>query len=135
LAGLIILDASTLIGYLDEQDALHERAERALLAHAADAFCASVVTLAEVLVGPARRGRVSLVQQALSDLMVVPVEPRTGDEATLAELRARTTLKLPDCCVLSSARLMHADILSFDERLLSAAKTEGIPIALHDPDS
>ena len=126
---MIVLDASTLIGFLDEQDALHERAERAFLAHAADAFCASVVTLADVLVGPARQGRVSLVQQALADLMIVPIELRTGDEATLAELRARTTLKLPDCCVLASARTMHADILSFDERLLSAAKSERIPIA------
>jgi toxin FitB len=126
---LIALDACTLIAYLDADDALHSRAERALLAHAADGFGASVVTLAEVLVGPARRGGTSRVQQALSDLMVVPVDLRDGHELMLAELRARTALKLPDCCVLVSARVLSADVLSFDDRLVSAAEQQGIRVA------
>ena len=129
---MIALDASTLIGYLDREDALHERAERALLAHAADGFGASVITLAEVLVEPARRGIATQVQQALSDLMIVPLDLRAGDEVKLAELRAHTALKLPDCCVLISARVLSADVLSFDERLLRAARSEGIPTAAHD---
>jgi predicted nucleic acid-binding protein len=128
---VIALDASALIGYLDRHDALHERAQAALLGHAGERLCASVITLAEVLVGPARRGAARHVREALTDLGIAPVEVRAGEEAALAELRARTALRLPDCCVLLSARALTASILSFDERLLAAARAEGIAIAAH----
>jgi predicted nucleic acid-binding protein len=128
---LIALDASTLIAYLDRHDALHERAQAALVEHAGDRLCASVVTLAEILVEPVRRGAAGPVREALAALEVAPVELRAGDELALAELRARTGLKLPDCCVLMAARVEEARVLSFDERLLRAADLSAIRIAEH----
>ena len=96
---------------------------------AGDRLCASVVTLADILVEPVRRGAAGPVGEALAALEVVPVELSAGDELALDELRARTGLKLPDCCVLMAARARGASVLSFDERLLRAAELSGIRIA------
>ena len=43
----------------------------------------------------------------------------------LATLRAETGLGLPDCCVLLAAEPTRAPIVSFDERLVSAAERRG----------
>jgi predicted nucleic acid-binding protein len=57
--------------------------------------------------------------------------PLPEDASTrLAELRARTGLKLPDCCVLLAAETASADaVLTFDERLLAEATRRGFRIA------
>jgi predicted nucleic acid-binding protein len=47
--------ASVLIGFLDGDDAHHARATALLLSHLDEELAASVVTLAEVLVGSLRR--------------------------------------------------------------------------------
>lgn len=46
----------------------------------------------------------------------------------LATLRAQTNLRLPDCCVLLSAQLEHASLLTFDERLGKRAKRIGVNV-------
>jgi rRNA-processing protein FCF1 len=46
----------------------------------------------------------------------------------LARLRVNTGLKLPDCCVLLTAMDRRATLASFDERLLAAAISRGIPV-------
>ena len=54
---MIVLDARVLIAYLDSDDSHHAAAE-ALLAEAVDDdIAANPLTLAEVLVAPARQGR------------------------------------------------------------------------------
>jgi predicted nucleic acid-binding protein len=118
---VIALDASVLIGYLDATDAHHARAQEALLAHAGEPFCASVVTLAEVLVGATRAGESAKVRTALANVSVDPVPLAAGAEMVLAEIRATSRLRLPDCCVLLSARERSAAVLTFDDRLRVAA--------------
>jgi predicted nucleic acid-binding protein len=54
---VIVLDASVLIAYLDAEDAEHRRAESLLAREIDDQFAANPLTLAEVLVGPARSRR------------------------------------------------------------------------------
>lgn len=51
---MIVLDASVLIAYLDSEDAHHTRAETLLAKEIDDDFAASSLTVAEVLVMPAR---------------------------------------------------------------------------------
>lgn len=123
---MIVLDASVLIAFLDGHDAHHERAREALLAHVRSSFQASVVTLAEVLVGPARRHEAPRIRSVLAALEIAPVELRAADDLALAQLRASTGLKLPDCCVLLAARSVGARVLSFDERLLRSAGELGL---------
>lgn len=126
---MIALDASVLIGFLDGADPHHSRAEEALIAHADERFCASTVTLAEVLVGPARQGAAQAIRDVFAALEIAPVEVGAGDELALADLRARTTTKLPDCCVLLAARREGAGVLSFDATLRRAASEVGIAVA------
>lgn len=123
---MIVLDASVLIAHLDATDVLHERAGT-LLHHAADeALAASPITLAEVLVGPARAGKVDLGTALLHDLDVTSVPLVDDAPARLAVLRAGTGLKLPDCCVLLAAEQTHGEVATFDDRLATAAHERGL---------
>jgi predicted nucleic acid-binding protein len=119
---VIVLDASVLIAQFDARDAQHSRALEALNTAGVEALGASVITLAEILVGPARANRLDDARGALNDLGVdeIPLPP---DAATrLAELRAQTNLRLPDCCVLLSAQQEQASLLTFDDRLAKRAR-------------
>lgn len=119
---MIVLDASVLIAQFDARDALHGRAVRALSDASGESLGASTVTLAEILVGPARAGRLDDAHSALRDLGVAEVPLPAGAVARLAELRAQTGLRLPDCCVLLSAQQERASLLTFDDRMGRHAK-------------
>jgi len=67
---VIVVDAGVLIAHFDERDAEHERADRVLLDVAGRPLRASPITLAEVLVGPARQGRLEAATAALNSLAV-----------------------------------------------------------------
>lgn len=126
---MIVLDASVLIAQLSRDDAQHERALRALRYHAGHRFLASPLTIAEVLVNPARADRIDDTLDLLSDLGVME-RPLPADSARrLARLRAATGLRLPDCCVLLAAEDAAAEaILTFDDRLAAAARQRGIAV-------
>lgn len=118
---MIVVDASVLIAHLDERDALHEQAVERLVATAAETLGASTLTLAEVFVGPARRGRLDDARAAIAALEIQEIPLASGAAGDLAALRAETALKLPDCCVLLAARDARASgVLTFDERLAKA---------------
>ncbi|MGH9055319.1 MAG: type II toxin-antitoxin system VapC family toxin [Acidimicrobiales bacterium] len=125
---MIVLDADVLIGYLDNDDAHHDSAISLLEREIDDDFVASSLTLAEVLVGPTRAGRVLDAVHALRDLEVSE-EPLPADAAVkLAELRAATGLRMPDCCVLFAARERQARVASWDVKLKNAARKSGLTV-------
>lgn len=118
MATLTVADASVLIGWLDDHDALHHAAIEEL--SALDGFVVHPLTLAEVLVYPARHGREHDVLARLEAVgMVVSSLPL--DPVTLARLRATTSLKVPDCVVLACAKAHGLGVTTFDERLRAAA--------------
>lgn len=123
---MIVVDASVLIAHLDERDAQHAEAVARLLDAAEQPLAASPLTVAEVLVGPARQDRLETAVDALAQLELREV-PFTADASgRLAVLRASTNLRLPDCCVLLAAQDGRADaILTFDDRLGRAAERLG----------
>lgn len=122
---MIVLDASVIIAYLDAKNAHHERAEAMLAREIDDEFAVNSLTLAEVLVVPARGHRLDAARAALHDLEVHEL-PFPADAALkLAQLRASTGLKMPDCCVLLAAEDVDSRIASFDERLNQAATERG----------
>ncbi len=123
---MILVDASVLIAHLDEDDAQHERAVECLLEWAEQPLACSPITLAEVLVGPARQGRLDRARDALARLGIDEVPLPVDAPARLASLRAETQLKLPDCCVLLAAQHGTARaVLTFDERLARSAERLG----------
>jgi len=126
---VIAVDASVLIAHLDNQDAHHDKALALLLGAAEDELCASPITLAEVLVGPAHAGRLSEATAILRALCVREVTLGTDAAMRLATLRAETGLKLPDCCVLLAAADAPARaVATFDERLAHAVRRAGMRV-------
>ncbi|HEX8754511.1 MAG TPA: PIN domain-containing protein [Solirubrobacterales bacterium] len=123
---MIVLDASVLIAHLDDRDIHHEAATRLLGESGGEPLGASSVTLAETLVAPARAGRLEEARIILARLGVADLGIGEDAPARLAELRATTGVKLPDCCVLGVAEEYEARIASFDGRLLDAAQELGL---------
>ncbi|MGI8425173.1 MAG: type II toxin-antitoxin system VapC family toxin [Actinomycetota bacterium] len=128
---MIVLDASVLIAHLDAEDAHHERATTLLTNLADEPLRATRLTLAEVLVGPARAGKLDRATMALRELEVKGVGLEEDAPIRLAGLRAETGLKLPDCCVLLAAEQAQGEVAVFDNRLVAAAKKRGIPVRDH----
>ncbi len=59
----------------------------------------------------------------------IQITPHDQDEPLrLAELRAKTGLKLPDCCVLDAAISNSASLATFDQTLAAAAVRHGISV-------
>ena len=126
---MIVLDASVLIAHLDADDAHHARASALLQAAGSSRLCASRLTLAEVLVGPTRAGRLEVAVAALAQLGVDGVGLDADAPARLAGLRASTGLKMPDCAVLLAAEQMDARVATFDASLAAAARALGLGVA------
>jgi predicted nucleic acid-binding protein len=125
---VIVLDASVLIAHFSAKDAHHEQAIRLLEESASEVLGVSPVTLAEVLVAPARAGMLAAANAALHDLGVRTVDLADDAPERLANLRADTNLKLPDCCVLLAAEQAFARIATFDDRLSRAAGERRIEV-------
>jgi predicted nucleic acid-binding protein len=120
VAELIVADASVLIGWLDERDPHHAAAIDVLAS--VDRFVVHPLTLAEVLVHPARSGREGEVLARLESVGMV-VSSRALDPVVLAQLRATTKLKMPDCVVLACSRDHGLSVATFDEALRAATET------------
>ena len=126
---MIVLDASVLIGYLDANDAHHDRAVALLSREIDEDFGVNLLTLAEVLVAPTRLGKRDTVLGIVDGLGVETLPFPAGSAVMLAEIRAETQLRMPDCCLLLSARDRRARVASFDERILKTARLLGMDVA------
>ena len=101
----VVLDASVLIAHFDPHDAHHDAATRLLIELAGEALMAHPLTIAEVLVGPARVNRAVERRQSLREMRVdvividIDIDIDIDIEAPirLAILRAQTGLRMPDC--------------------------------------
>lgn len=126
---MIVVDASVLIAHLDADDAHHARAEVLLEAAGATPLSACPLTLAEVLIGPARAGKLELAMAALAQLGIDGVGLDADAPVRLAGLRTSTRLKMPDCCVLLAAEQVGGQLATFDASLATAARALGIGVA------
>lgn len=123
---MIILDASVLIAYLDKADVHHVQALKVL--STTEQYRIHTLTLAELLVRPAREGRAAELIDKVAAIGIGELE-RVPDEAQLlADLRVSTPLKMPDCCVLMAATAHTASLASFDERLRDVARSRGLHV-------
>ncbi len=100
---MIILDANVLIAFLDGSDAHHEATLDLLERRLVDGFGASVLTVAEALVHPARAGREASAMESLRAIGV-EVLPVTADSAeALARVRSGHRVRMPDAVALHAA--------------------------------
>ena len=100
----VVLDACTLIGFLEPEDAHHNSAIAIMdqILSDGDLMLAHMVTIAEVLVHPARQGLEHAVLEDLRALGIQDADVRL-DAPTLASIRAGHRLKMPDAIVLATA--------------------------------
>lgn len=122
---MIVLDASVLIGLLDNTDAHHADAV-ALLGREKPPYLVHSLTLAEILVGPARHARADAVWRDLEGIGVDIADLGPDEPFDLALLRAEHGLKMPDTCVLATARHLDVPLATFDHRLADVADSLGL---------
>ena len=122
----VVLDASVLIGYLTPHDAHQVAAQRILDADEWVRFVLHPHTLAEVLVGPARRNEVGPALAAFDRAGIERWNPDPDYPRRIAVLRAESGLGLADCCPLDLAQQVGAGLATFDARLAAAARTRGV---------
>ena len=112
---MIILDANVLIAFLDGSDAHHEATLDLLERRLVDGFGASVLTVAEALVHPARAGRERAAMESLRAIGV-QVLPVTADSAeALALARSGHRVRLPDAVALHAAVSTGSELATFDD--------------------
>lgn len=85
----------------------------------------SALTQAEVMVHPARAGQLKKFHKVLSSLglEITPIE--SNDSFLMAELRAKTSLRMPDIAVLNQAIKVNGTVATTDQKLAQAAKDLG----------
>ena len=107
---LIVLDASVVIALVSAADALHAQAREFLAEHPDDDFRIPASAYAELLVGPARSGRIDEIREGLASAGF-SIEPITAEIAErAAALRAHSgRLGLGDAMVLATADALRAD--------------------------
>ncbi|MFT4235047.1 MAG: PIN domain-containing protein [Microbacterium sp.] len=123
---MIVLDAGVLIAHLSGADAHTDRAFEIL--DTEEELSIHLLTLAEVLVHPARDDRETLVLDAIDRLGVIRLAPTQDEAVQIARLRAKTSLKMPDCCVLAAAERQGATLATFDRRLADVARSRGAAV-------
>lgn len=126
---MTVLDASLLIATMQPADAHHRDAVNIIRRSAVTgALAVHPITLAESAVGAAQRDRLDQLRDAFARLGLIVMHPDAEQPWRLAQLRARTGLPLPDCCVLDTA-VESSDLLAtFDERLAARARDLGVPL-------
>jgi len=99
----------------------------------------STITLAEIVVRPARQGDLTRVRNihsslaALANVAVIDLDPAHAIETAI--VRGLTSLRLPDAAIVATARLANASALIGNDRQwrhkpLSLAKSDGLPSLL-----
>jgi len=125
---MIVLDASVVIALFEAADAHHAAARRLLTAYPGRMLLMNPVTKGEVLVNPARVGRLDQAIAMLDALGVAEVPLGVDAAPRLARLRVETGSKMPDCCVLLAAQERRAEIATFDDRLRRSAQLLGLGV-------
>ena len=116
---LIVADASVLIAFLADDDALHEAARAVLRESADDDLVIGATTFMELLVGPYRRGaRQAQIVRDFVGSLPIRIEPVTAAIAdAAARLRAgHRGLAVPDALTIAVAHAIGADIILTADR-------------------
>lgn len=126
---MIVLDANVLIAFLDRDDAHHEAALDLLERRLVDGLAASVLTVAEALVYPARAGREASAMESLSAIGVQALPVTASSAEALARVRSKQRMRMPDAVALHAAVSTSSELATFDDALAAAAENAGVVVA------
>ncbi len=125
---MIVADANVVIAASTPGHVHHDVATAIVLAHGRDGIMLHSLTLAEVLVGPARADSQVQARRTLAEAgfaLAVQGDPAPED---LARVRATSTLTMPEACVLATAEQLGAPLATFDKRLAREAAARGVVV-------
>jgi predicted nucleic acid-binding protein len=95
-----------------------------------DACTVSVVNLTEVLIAPsADAPKLAAARQAIAALGVIVHQPNEAIGVEAPRLRQRHPISLPHAYCLATAKHTGSTLSSFDQKILKAAKREGVKIS------
>ncbi len=95
-----------------------------------DVLRISVVNLTEVLIAPAADvSRLAVAREAIAALGIGVHRPSEAIGVEAARLRQRHPVSLPDAYCLATAKHTTSAVSSFDQKIVTAAKREGIRVA------
>jgi predicted nucleic acid-binding protein len=122
------LDASAVIALASDTDPNHSWALGMFRDTAAFGLQMTALTQAEVLVHPARAGKLEKFLKLIGalGLEITPIEE--SDSSQIAKIRASTSLKMPDAVVLSQAIKVSGSVATTDKQLAKVAKDNGLAV-------
>jgi predicted nucleic acid-binding protein len=128
LAQLVVLDASAVIALASDTDPNHNWALEMFRDTAAFGLQMTALTQAEVLVHPARAGKLEKFLKLIGalGLEITPIEE--SDSSQIARIRSTTSLKMPDAVVLSQALKVAGFIATTDQKLAKVARENGVGV-------
>src|SRR5450759_3923386 len=121
-SSVITLDASVLIAHLSPGDVHHAAATGILLDASPGSMLVHTLTLAEVLVGGVKIGSGASMRDDLRAAGIGTAAHDVDEPLRLAELRAASGLKLPDCCVSAMATRNPVALATSDASVAVAAR-------------
>jgi predicted nucleic acid-binding protein len=122
MAEVVVLDASTVIALYDSKDKNHSWALELFRETISFDLVMPSLTYAEVLVHPIRSRKQKSFEKGIAGLGI-RIHGLEASEATcLAQIRAKTNLKMPDAIVLFTALEAKAAIATTDKSLALSAR-------------
>jgi predicted nucleic acid-binding protein len=128
LAEVVVLDASALIALASSKDPNHNWALKMFRDTASFQLQMTALTQSEVLVHPAKAGKLEKFLKLISelDLEITPID--SNDSSKIASIRATTTLKMPDVVVLHQALKVKGAIATTDGELAKVARGKNVGV-------
>lgn len=121
MASVVVLDAGALIALYDGKDPHHRWALQMFRDTVSSKLIMPVLTYSEVLVHPTRQGKVKQFERGIAGLGIEIQALEAESANQLADLRARTDLKMPDIVVLYEATKSKSVIATTDQQLAKEA--------------
>jgi predicted nucleic acid-binding protein len=131
---MIVVDANVVIAASTPAHPHHGAAQRIVTVHGGEGMTLHPLTMAEVLVGPARVGREVEARRVLEAAGFGLARDGGPSPEVLARVRATAALKMPDACVLATAEHLAVRLATFDQRLTREARNRGVVVLGLDAD-
>jgi predicted nucleic acid-binding protein len=125
---VLTLDANVIIAITNADDACHDLAREVVDSYEWEEFITTTLTLAEVLVRPARVEQFDERRDVVEGLGVGLIGVDGPAVRPMAELCAEHRLSTPDAAVLAVAMSVSDALVTFDKRLARAARKLGFPV-------
>ena len=126
MAKLAVIDAGALIALYDPDDAHHPWAISVFAETSNYELAMSPLTMAEVMVYPAKEGALENFKSGIQGLGVLIKPLDAADSEQLALLRSSSGLKMPDVVVLQLAQKTSASVITTDYQVSKIARSLGL---------